>query len=218
MTNQLPMTAKTRVRRIPKRASYDRDAVYATIDNALFATIAFSDGKQVHAIPSAIWREHDHVYIHGSNGSRLLKLLSAGASVCVSTTQIDGLVLARSALNHSMNYQSVCIYGVFTAVAANKKNAHLRYFLEHWLPGRWQYVRPPNKKELAATTILRMPILEAVLKRRHGEPSLDDVDVDYPVWAGVIPLLHQWQSPQQALEQAGKDWPGTAVREYVSPH
>src|SRR5262249_50698206 len=153
------------------RANYDQEAIFAAVDNALFCTIAFYDGASVHAIPTAIWREGEHLYIHGSNGSRLLKFLQTGAEVCVSLTNLHGLVLARSALHHSINYSSVCIYGVFESVAIEDKLARMKYFMEHWMPGRWQYVRPPNEKELASISILRIAIHEAVLKSRQGPPA-----------------------------------------------
>ena len=112
MNDTCIMTSRTRVRRVPDRASYDRQAIFKTIDDSFFATIAFYDGDTVHAIPTAIWREDEHLYIHGSNGSRLIKHLQSGAQVCVSMTNMHGLVLARSAFHHSMNYSSVCIYGL----------------------------------------------------------------------------------------------------------
>ena len=136
--------------------------------------LLFYDGAIAHAIPTTIWREENHLYIHGSNGSRLLKFLHTGAQVCVSVTNIHGLVLARSAFHHSINYNSVCIYGAFEAVAEDTKKNHMHCFMEHSMPGRWQYVRIPNKKELAATTIMRIAIVEAVLKSRQGPPK-DDV-------------------------------------------
>jgi len=210
MNQILPPTDRTRVRRLPARANYDLTAINAILDEALFATIAFSDGENVHAIPTAIWREDQHAYIHGSNGSRLLKMLGSGAQACVSVTHIDGLVLARSAFHHSMNYRSVCIYGTFEFVEEENKNAHLRYFLEHWMPGRWQHVRAPDKNELAATALMRIPLTEAVLKSRSGDPKDDGGDMQHPVWAGVLPLERQWQSPQQVAEQRHIQLPGLA--------
>lgn len=212
MTNKLPMTSRTQVRRHPERSDYDCDAVYAVIDNALCGTIAFSEGGSVHAIPTIIWRENNHLYIHGSNGSRLLKTLQSGAQVCVAITEVNGLVLARSAIAHSMNYKSVCLYGVFTRVEESTKSAHLQWFLEHWMPGRWQYVRVPDQQELAATTVLSMPITEAVLKTRQGDPKDYPFDIDQPVWAGVAPLVQRWLPPQQVAEQAEADLPGKSLR------
>lgn len=215
MKQNLPITEKTRVRRMTERANYDSAAIHAVLDDSLFGTIAFSDGTHVHAIPTAIWREHKHLYIHGSNGSRLLKILGQGASVCVSVTNVQGLVLARSAFHHSMNYHSVCIYGVFESVDPATKAQHMQYFFEHWMPERWQHVRAPDKNELAATTILRIPITEAVLKCRQGPPKDDAADMEQPVWAGVVPLQMNWQAPQQAKEQNNVNLPGQAVRVFV---
>lgn len=209
MSQILTKTKRTEVKRIKQRASYDLASIYEVLDQSLFATIAFSEGENVHAIPMAIWREANHLYIHGSNGSRLLKRLQEGIQVCVSATLVRGLVLARSAPKHSMNYESVCIYGCFVAVDPEEKYSHMQYFLEHWHPGRWQFVRPPNNKELAALTILRMPISEAVLKSRSGGPKDYPDDLNQSVWAGVLPLQMQWDTPIQEPEQNGAQLPGS---------
>ena len=214
MSEKIPMTARTKVKRIKARASYDLQAIYEAIDNALYGTIAFYDGQNSHAIPTAVWREEDYLYIHGSNGSRLLKFLQDGNQACVSITHLHGLVMARAALNHSINYCSVCIYGCFETVAAADKNYHLQHFLEHWLPGRWQHTRAPSKKELAATTILRIKITEAVLKARQGPPKDSEEDMQQAVWAGVAPLQLKWQKLQQVPEQADPDLPGQHVRKF----
>lgn len=208
MPSELPITSRTQVKRIKERANYDKSAIFKAIDEALVGTIAFQEGGQVHAIPTAIWREEEYLYIHGSNGSRLLKVLQTGTQICVTITHLHGLVLARSAFHHSMNYCSVCIYGSFEMVAESAKENHMRYFLEHWMPGRWQHVRTPDKNELAATTVMRMPIIEAVLKSRSGPPKDDDNDLQQQVWAGVVPLHLQWQPPQQVPEQNNTDLPG----------
>jgi uncharacterized protein len=213
MNDKLSMTPRTRVRRKPERSRYDRSAIYAVIDNALYGVIAFSDGKDVHAIPTIIWRENDKLYIHGSHGSRLLQTLSAGAGVCVSITQVDGLVLARSAIAHSMNYCSVCIYGKFTPVVETAKSDHFKFFFEHWLPERWQYVRQPTAEELTATMMLEIPLTEAVLKAREGAVKDFPYDMDYPVWAGIVPIGCQWLSPQQASEQKDASLPRGSLRD-----
>jgi uncharacterized protein len=213
MSDKLSMTERTRVRRKPERSHYDRHEIYQVIDNAFYGTIAFSDGKNVHAIPTAIWRENDYLYIHGSNGSRLLRALKEGIAACVSITLMDGLVLARSAVAHSMNYRSVCVYGTFSPVADDDKAKHFQYFLEHWLPGRWQYVRPPSAQELAAVTVLQIPLTEAVLKSRRGQVTDYPQDLELPVWAGIVPLGQKWLAPQQTPEQNGADLPGKSLRE-----
>lgn len=210
---QLPITDRTRIRRMMERASYDKTAVFAELDKALFGTIAFHDGTNVHAIPTAIWRTDDYLYIHGSNGSRLIKFLQTGARVCVSITNMSGLVLARSAFHHSMNYCSVCIYGIFAVIPETTKEQHLQHFMEHWAPGRWQRTRTPDKNELAATTIMRIPIIEAVMKSRQGPPKDDASDMEQVVWAGVIPVQLQWGTPQQVIEQTDPTLPGQIMRE-----
>ncbi len=135
------------------------------------------------------------------NGSRLTKVLLEGVDVCVSITNIKGLVLARSATHHSINYDSVCIYGVFEKVSEVEKNQHMHIFMQQKMPERWDFVRPPNKKELAAVTILRIPIIEAVSKSRQGPPTDPTADLSYPVWAGVIPIETLFGMPIQAKEQ-----------------
>jgi uncharacterized protein len=205
-------TPRTKVRRVSERASYDQAAIYAALDEAPFATIAFNAEGSVHAIPTAAWREENHLYIHGSNGSRLLKTLQMGAQACVVVANMHGLILARSAVKHSMNYSSVCIYGIFEPVAEASKNSHMQRFMEHWLPGRWQYVRQPDQKELAATTILRIPIVEAVLKTRQGPPTDYEEDMGLAVWAGIAPLHLQWQTPEQVEEQEKSNLPGLCLR------
>lgn len=215
MNRKLPMTDRTQVRRKPERSDYDLKKIYEVIDNSLTAVIAFTDGDSVHAIPTLIWREQDHLFIHGSNASRLLAVLKNGAEVCVSISQVDGLVLARSALNHSVNYQSVCIYGMFTPVPETEKFSRLQYFLEHWLPGRWAHVRQPSAKELAITTILQIPILEAVFKGKNEGPRIDPIDQEVRVWAGVIPLERQWSEPIPLPGEEFADLPGKQVRPIV---
>lgn len=216
MTQTLPITNRTKVKRMSARANYDQAAIYAALAQSPFTTIAFYDGTNVNAIPTAIWREENHLYIHGSTGSRLINFLQTGAQVCVSVTHMQGLVLARSAFKHSMNYTSVCIYGAFEAVDEDAKKQHMQRFMEHWMPNRWQFVRQPDKNELATVTILRIPIVEAVLKSRQGPPVDKDTDMEYPVWAGVIPLHLQWQTPQQVPEQQNQDLPGCFWRGFNS--
>lgn len=213
---QIMATPRTQVRRMKERANYDQTAIFAAIDAALIGTIAFNDGVNVHAIPTAIWREDEYLYIHGSNGSRLLKSLQTGAQICVAITNVYGLVLARSAFHHSINYSSVCIYGIFEVVAEEMKSKHMERFLEHWTPGRWQHVRTPDKNELAATTIMRIPIIEAVLKSRQGPPKDDLADMDQPVWAGIMPLHLAWQTPEQIVEQKNQNLPGLTLRKLYS--
>ncbi|WP_321816881.1 MULTISPECIES: pyridoxamine 5'-phosphate oxidase family protein [unclassified Paraburkholderia] len=199
-------TPRTRVRRIAERAQYDRDTLYAILDAAYVCHVAFADDHGVHCIPTACWREGDHLYIHGSNGSRMLKLAADGAQVCVTITHLDGLVLARSAFNHSMNYRSAMIYGAFEVVANEHKAAALDAFMEHIAPGRLHEARAGNRNELAATTVLRLPLDESVAKVRAKGPEDDEEDLDRPVWAGVLPMALKPLAPERdgALPESGE--------------
>ena len=178
---------RTQVRRIARNASYDSALLHAIIDTAYVCHIAFTDAYGTHCIPTACWRRGDHLYIHGSNGSRMLKRL-AEQDCCVTITHVDGLVLARSAFSHSMNYRSAMIYGHFTAVDEAGKRQALEAFMEHLAPGRQPDVRAGNDEEYAATTVLRIPLAEAACKTRTGPPNDDEQDMHIAAWAGVLPL------------------------------
>ena len=196
MSADTPPSARTRIRRIAERADYSPDTVRAILDAAHLCHIGFTDDQgSAHVIPTAYWREGDHLYVHGSNGSRLLKALAA-REACVSVTLLDGLVLARSAFNHSMNYRSVVIYGQFEAIPAAQKAAALDHFMAHLAPGREREARPGNANELAATTVLRLSLAEAAAKVRTGPPEDDAEDMELPVWAGVLPYHHGRAAPQ----------------------
>ncbi|MCK6437957.1 pyridoxamine 5'-phosphate oxidase family protein [Rivihabitans pingtungensis] len=203
--SQLTVTDLTRVRRHPERAHYDRDTLHALLDAALICHIAFVLDGQVQQIPTACWREGEHLYIHGSNGSRMIRALRAGASVCVAVSLFDGLVLAKSSFSTSVNYRSALIYGQFAALEGeDAKRASLKAFFEHYLPGRWDEVREPDASELAATTVLALPLEQAVCKVRSGPPQDKAEDEAAPVWAGVLPALSGWGAPQPAL--GCEDW------------
>jgi len=209
-----PPTTRTRVRRIPEFARYDTATVHAILDAAFLCHIGFASGDSVHCIPTACWRIDGHLYIHGSNGSRMIKALQSGAQAAVNITLLDGLVLARSAFNHAMNYRSVVLYGQFAPVPEADKPAAVAAFLEHILPGRQEVIRPGDAKELAATTVLRIPLDEAAAKVRTGAPEDNAEDMDWPVWAGVLPLTLVPGVPQRdplcALEAPPhvEQWPG----------
>ncbi|HEX5785939.1 MAG TPA: pyridoxamine 5'-phosphate oxidase family protein [Burkholderiaceae bacterium] len=188
-----PPSDRTRIRRVTENARYDRDTLHAIVDAACVCHVAFADDKGTHCIPTACWREGEHLYIHGSNGGRLIKLLGQGVQACVTITHIDGLVLARSAFNHSMNYRSAMVYGRFEAVA--DKAAALDAFMHHLAPGREHEARPGNAKELAATTVMRISLAEAACKVRSGGPIDDDDDQHLNVWTGVLPLVTQHGTP-----------------------
>lgn len=188
---------RTRVRRVATNAHYDATTLHAIIDDAYLCHIAFSDDKGSHCIPTACWRKDGHLYIHGSNGSRMLKRLMQ-SDTCVTITHVDGLVLARSAFSHSMNYRSAMIYGRFEVVAdeAERRRA-MELFMEKLIPGRQAEVRPGNDKEYAATTIMRIPLDEAACKVRSGGPNDDEEDMAWPVWAGVLPFARTPTAPQR---------------------
>jgi len=189
MSNPYTPTPRTRLVREPQRAVYDRAAVYEIIDEAFICHVGFVVDGQPFVIPTGFGRSGDNLYIHGSAASRMLRRVDEGIPVCVTVTLLDGLVLARSTFNHSMNYRSAVILGTIHAVTdpAEKVEA-LRLLSEHILPGRWAESRQPNEKELKATMVLRLPIEEFSAKVRKGPPLDDEEDLAFPVWAGVIPL------------------------------
>jgi len=182
-------TPRTRVVREPQRAVYDREAVYRILDEGFICHVGFSLDGQPFVIPTGYGRHEDVLYIHGSAASRMLRNVSSGISMCVTVTLLDGLVLARSIFNHSMNYRSVVVLGTGTAIEdREEKLTALRLLTEHIVPGRWNEIRQPNEKELKATTILRVPIAEFSAKVREGPVVDDEEDYSFPVWAGVLPL------------------------------
>ncbi|HUJ94191.1 MAG TPA: pyridoxamine 5'-phosphate oxidase family protein [Terriglobales bacterium] len=186
--NPVP-TDRTRVVREPQRAVYDRAAVYKILDEGFICHIGFVVDGQPFVIPTGYGRSGDNLYIHGSAASRMLRNLDKGVAVCFTVTLLDGIVLARSIFNHSMNYRSVVVLGTAFAVQdPEEKLEALRALSEHILPGRWAESRQPNEKELKATWVLRLPIQEFSAKVRQGPPIDDEEDYSFPTWAGVIPL------------------------------
>ena len=192
-----PPSGRTRVRREPHRGRYDRATVDAVLDAALVCHLAFVDDGQPFAVPTLHARAGDVVYVHGSAASRALRTLAAGAPACLTVTLIDGLVLARSVFEHSVDYRSVLLLGRLRAVEeAEEKLAALEAFTEKLVPGRWAEARQPDGKELAATSILALPIEEASAKVRSGPPEDGDGrDAGLPVWAGNLPLVTSWGEP-----------------------
>jgi uncharacterized protein len=178
-----------RVTRMPKRAAYDRPTIDAILDEALISHVGFVHDGRPAVIPTLHARLGDEVLIHGSAASRMLRALASGIDLCLTTTLIDGLVLARSAFHHSVNYRSVVLYGTAHLVEdpAERERA-LEAFTERLMPGRWADVRRPTPKELKATTVLRLPIEEGSAKVRSGPPIDDEPDYALDVWAGVVPL------------------------------
>lgn len=182
-------STRTRVTREPQRGVYEREVAYRILDEGFVCHVGFTLEDQPFVLPMAYGRRDDFLYIHGSVASRMLRALREGVAVCVTVTLIDGLVLARSVFNHSMNYRSVVILGRATAVEdASEKIEALRHLAEHLIPGRWAEARSPHEMELKATLILRVPIREFSAKVRAGPPIDDEIDYSFPTWAGVIPF------------------------------
>ena len=187
-------TQRTTLKRLPKRGSYDRDVINAILDEAFFCHVGFVVEGQSYVIPTGFARVGDELLIHGSAASRMMRNLADGSDVCVTVTLVDGLVLARSAFHHSVNYRSVVILGKAEMVTdESEKNAALEAFTNHIIPGpgRWAEVRWPTPLELKATTVLRLAITEASAKIRTGDPVDDDEDYAMDIWAGVLPLSIQ---------------------------
>ncbi len=182
-------TRRTSVQRLAKRGSYDREIVYRVLDEAFVCHAGFVVDGQPYVIPTGYARAGDRLYIHGSAASRMLRTLAEGVQICVTVTLLDGLVLARSAFHHSMNYRSVVILGTARIVEDEKEKWQaLRAFTEHVVPGRWNEIRQPNESEMKATTVLCLPLEEVSAKIRTGPPVDEEEDYQLPVWAGVLPL------------------------------
>jgi nitroimidazol reductase NimA-like FMN-containing flavoprotein (pyridoxamine 5'-phosphate oxidase superfamily) len=188
---------RVRVRRGPHKGRYDRATIDAVLDRGLLCHVAFSIDGDAYCVPMLYARVGDTVYIHGSAASRALRALANGASACLTVTVVDGLVLARSAFEHSTNYESVMVFGRCTNVAElGERMVALEAFTEKLLPGRWREVRGPTERELKATAILSMPIEEASAKRRDGPPDDDDSpDAALDTWAGVVPIETSFGEP-----------------------
>jgi uncharacterized protein len=192
-----PASARAKVRRAPARGVYDREAIDAILDEALIAHLGFVDDGQPYVIPTLQARLGDVVYIHGSVASRAIRALSSGIPACLTVTLLDGLVLARSAFHHSINYRSVVVLGACRPVEGREqREAALRAFTERMVPGRWDEVRPPSAQELKGTRVLAMRLDESSAKVRTGPPVDDEEDYALPVWAGVVPLSTVAGPPQ----------------------
>ena len=182
-------TVRTKLKRLPKRGVFERSAVYRILDEGFICHVGFVvDGNPV-VIPTGYARAGDQLLIHGSQASRMLRTLKEGLPACVTVTLVDGLVLARSAFHHSINYRSVVIFGTCSVIVdPGEKNQALRLLSEHIIAGRWDEVRLPTDAELSATTVLSLPLIEASAKVRTGPPIDDEEDYSLNVWAGVVPL------------------------------
>jgi len=187
--NTFEPTANTTLKRLPERGSFNRPTVYAILDEGFVCHVGFVVDGQPFVIPTAYARVDDRLFIHGSAASRMLRSLSQGIRVCVTVTLVDGLVLARSAFHHSINYRSVVVLGKATLVDGNEeKNLALEAITNHIVPGRWDDVRWPNELELKATSVLKMHIDEASAKLRTGPPIDDEEDYAMNIWAGILPI------------------------------
>lgn len=187
--DQIPRTQRTTLKRLPERGSFEREQINSILDEGFICHVGFVVNGQPFVIPTGYARISDTLVIHGSQASRMLREVGQGIDVCITVTLIDGLVLARSAFHHSMNYRSVVVFGRAKVIEDRAAKIEALIALsEHMIPGRWNDVREPNDGELKQTTVLSVPLLEASAKVRTGQPLDDEEDYDLPIWAGVIPL------------------------------
>lgn len=207
-------TKRSTLRRLPRRGSHDAELIHAILDAGFVAHVGFQTDGQPFVIPTLYGRDRDKLYLHGSSVSRMLTELGKNIPACMTVTLVDGLVLARSAFHHSMNYRSVVAFGIAQKVEGSEgKLRALRTISEHLLPGRWRDVRAPNEKELKATTILEFTIAEASAKIRTGPPLDEGADYRWPVWAGVLPLTLEAKLPVPDPQVAGGlELPGYVLR------
>jgi hypothetical protein len=195
MVDTEPSSEFTRIRRQPDRAAYDNEAVHAVLDAALVAHVGFVDDGQPIVIPMLFGRDGERVFLHGSVASRLQRTLATGIDVCLTVTIVDGLVFARSAFHHSMNYRSAVLLGRAVPVASDDKAHALRCIAEHLTPGRWAESRAPTEPELKQTSVLELHVEHASAKARVGGPIDDADDIDLPIWAGVVPITQSFGAP-----------------------
>lgn len=205
-------TSRTTPSRLAKRAHYDADTVHSILDEALFCTVSYVVDGQPMAIPTAYARKNDEIFIHGSVGSHFIRQIQQGGTVCISVMLTDGLVLAKSAFHHSVNYRSVIVFGTARLVAddAGKMEA-LALITDHLVPGRWADLRPTTDGELRKTTVLAFSLAEASAKVRTGGPSDDPEDADLPTWSGVVPM----QTVRLAPVPAADSEPTTPLPAYL---
>lgn len=195
MTDLTP-TARSRVKRLRERGAYDFETIAAILDAGLLCHVGYIIDAQPYVTPTAYWREGEHLYWHGSSASRMLRTVEKGIDVCFTVSHLDGLVLARSGFNHSINYRSVMLFGHARKIEDDGAKARaLETFVEHLFPGRWKQLRPATTQEVKATTVLSMPIEEGSAKVRTGWPHDNEDDYSWPVWAGVVPVRAVVQSP-----------------------
>lgn len=216
--SQFIPTARTTLHRRPNRAAYDRETVESILDEGLHCHVGFVVDGQPYVIPTIHARAGNQLYVHGSSASRMLRTLKEGAPVCVTVTILDGLVLARSAFHHSMNYRSVVVLGIAQEVSdPEEKYRALKAIVEHVTPNRWDEVRWPNAQELKATSVLRLPLEEVSAKIRTGPPIDDEEDYQLSCWAGELPLRLTPQTPIPDPRLISGASVPSYVREYQRP-
>ncbi|MDH5605056.1 MAG: pyridoxamine 5'-phosphate oxidase family protein [Cyclobacteriaceae bacterium] len=190
------LTDRTKVRRIPDRGKYQEHELFEILDSSFLCHIAFCEANDLPVlIPTAYGHDKGFLYIHGATTSRMIKRLEEGAPLCFCVTIVDALVLARSAFHHSLNYRSVIVFGTAEKVEGEEKNRGLKIISDQILKGRWEEARPPNKKELKATTVLKIQVIEGSAKVRTGPPKDDAEDYSLDTWAGILPLRQQPGKP-----------------------
>ena len=184
-----PKTVHNKVRRYPGRGSYEQPDIYRILDAALLCHVAYCIDGQPYCTPTAFWRDRDRLFWHGSSASRMLRTLAKGTPACLTVAHFDGIVLARSAFHHSINYRSVMAFGSAALVETVEAKAEaMQAFVNRFFPGRWEAIKQPNAQEMKATTIISMRIEEASSKTRSGPPADDEADYALPIWAGFIPV------------------------------
>jgi uncharacterized protein len=216
--DQIPRTDRTTLRRLPNRGAQDRCLIHAILDEGLICHVGFVVDGQPLVIPTIHVRVGEYLYVHGSPASRMLKALDQGVEVCVTVTLVDGLVLARSAFHHSMNYRSVMLFGTARLIESPEEKVRvLQALSEHLIRGRWHDVRSPSPAELRGTLVLSLPIAEASAKVRTGPPVDDEPDYELPVWAGVLPLKVTAGEPVADPRLQSGLVPPSHVTHYVGP-
>ncbi len=216
--DNLQQTSRTTLKRLPQRGSYDREVIDRILDEGFICHVGFTMEGRPFVIPTGYARVGDSLVIHGSQASRMLRTVGEGIDVCMTVTLIDGLVLARSAFHHSMNYRSVVVFGRASPIEdPAAKVAALRALSEHMIPGRWDDVRGPNARELQQTTVLSLPLTEASAKVRTGPPLDEAEDYELPIWAGVIPLKLAAEAPVDDPRAPENSQAPRSAKEYSRP-